>query len=109
MVRAISTATPSVASPISMNSTGVETLERLQHRDDDGAADHEGGVEHVDAGDDAGAAVGAGPGLHRGEGRHDVEAAGDREPGEIDHHPQAAGSIRTPRRRRPERALSGVP
>ena len=34
--------------PIRMNSTGVLSAERLQHRDDDGAADHEGGVEHVD-------------------------------------------------------------
>ena len=55
-------------------------------------------------GDDAGAAVGAGPGLHRGEGRHDVEAAGDREAGEIDHHAHAAARSRTPRRRRPARA-----
>ena len=72
------------------NSIGVVTPNACSAATTTRAADHEGGVEHVDGGDDAGAPVGAGPGLHRREGRHDVEAAGDRQAGEIDHHAEAA-------------------
>src|SRR5215471_1091790 len=36
------------------------------------------------------AAVGASPGLHRREGRHDEQAAGDGDPGQIEHKPDAA-------------------
>ena len=59
-------------------------------------------------GDHAGAAVGAGPGLHRGEGRHDEQAAGDREPGEIDRDAEAAGRARTPRDDQPARRRIGA-
>ena len=64
----------------------------LQPGGDERARHHEGGREHVDGGDDAGAAIRPGPGLNRGEGRHDEQAAGDREPGEVDRDAQSVGS-----------------
>ena len=79
--------------PIRMNSIGVVTPKTCSAATTMRARHHEGGVEHIDAGDDAGALVGAGPGLHRRKRRHDVQAAGDRKPGEIDRHaqPEAGG------------------
>ena len=80
----MNTATTRLATPMSTNSTRALMPSVCSSAEENRADRHEGGVEHVDGGDHAGAMIGTGPRLHGGERRHDEQAAGDRQPGEID-------------------------
>ena len=90
MVRPTATATRKLAGAEQHEQARRRHPGHLQQRDDHRAARHEGGIEHVDAGHDPRAAVGAGPGLHGRKDRHDEQAAGDREPGQVDREANAA-------------------
>ena len=95
-----------LATPISANRTGVPKPSFCSTARTSAPTTMKAALSTLTRGDDAGAAIGAGPGLHRGEGRHDEQAAGDREPGEIDGDVEAVA--RGKERRDAERLAAGT-
>ena len=115
MVLAISTAPTAVHSPIRMNSIGVVTPKTCSAATTMVPATMKAALSTLTPAMTRARLVGAGPGLHRRKRRHDVEAAGDRKPGEIDQHaqPEAGGkhladALWRQRKRRAERGPAEI-